>query len=86
VVAIILKQHLQNNLPVLEILEKKLHTSLNKAPLSLGSLRLIEKYLQGFCKKYPPERIPDWENPTDANDEYHGYNHDDYQTWKHSWE
>lgn len=79
----ILRQRLQNNRPKLESLENKLHASLDKTLISLESLRLIEKYLQNFCNKYPPQRIPDWENPTDTNYEYHGYEYDDYGVWKH---
>ena len=83
IVETLLKKRCQTHHPRLDGLERNLHASLDKTLISLESLRLIEKYLQNFCHKYPPLRIPDWENLIDADYEHHGGDYDDCETWKH---
>lgn len=64
--------------------EHKLRASLEKSHILIESLRLVEEYLQNFCKKYPPKRIPNWEMSADDlyyTDDYD--NSDEYAVWKH---
>lgn len=55
----------EQDIPILQKIESRLCRSLKRDKISLKTLHLSFKYLEIFCKKFPPRKMPNSTHPED---------------------